>query len=277
MVIEMLPSHFQFERQKKLEREHKKKQEALTLEETKEQIVQLEQKLGNYKTEKHELFHTLKKVLYEDETRRRSKEVPHVPHPTLYMQPTVRPGVYLQHKHPQLLVQQQPPPQQAVKRPRSPSPVRTSGIPPAYYRNAPQGHSSAKFAATTSYATPTTAHGSHYTSYPGSAVGSVGGHLVREQEEAARAKQIYLAPSAQPPPRSVYSERAVAAAIQQRSLPPAAHSSVPPPASSQGFRSGSIMTGYPRYMPPNTTTGGSISSPRIAHSTQANGTSSGRY
>ena len=36
---------------------------------------QLEAQLGQHKEEKHQLFHTLKKVLYEDETRRRSKEV----------------------------------------------------------------------------------------------------------------------------------------------------------------------------------------------------------
>ena len=36
---------------------------------------QLEAQLSQHKEEKHQLFHTLKKVLYEDETRRRSKEV----------------------------------------------------------------------------------------------------------------------------------------------------------------------------------------------------------
>ena len=45
---------FQFERQKK-EREIKKKQEALTLEETKEQIAQLETKLADHKEEKHQV------------------------------------------------------------------------------------------------------------------------------------------------------------------------------------------------------------------------------
>ena len=45
-----------------MEREHKKKQEALTLEDTKEQIANLETKLTNLKEEKHQLFHTLKKV-----------------------------------------------------------------------------------------------------------------------------------------------------------------------------------------------------------------------
>ena len=86
-----------------MEREHKKKQEALSREETKDEIVKLEQKLANYKTEKHELFYSLKKVLYEDDTRRRAKEAPH---PNLYLQPTARnaPGMYKM-GHTQLLIQ----------------------------------------------------------------------------------------------------------------------------------------------------------------------------
>merc|ERR1719319_832736 len=62
----------EYERLKK-ERENKKKQEASSLEETKEQIGQLEQKLTTLKEEKHQLFLTLKKVLNEDETRRRKE------------------------------------------------------------------------------------------------------------------------------------------------------------------------------------------------------------
>ena len=96
----------QYERQKKLEREHKKKQEAQSLEETKEQITQLEKNLTNFKKDKHELFHTLKKVLFEDDTRRRSKEAPHPPQPQLYMQSAIRPphgSVYMK-PNPQLLI-----------------------------------------------------------------------------------------------------------------------------------------------------------------------------
>jgi len=160
-----LEQNAEYERQKKMEREHKKKQEALSREETKDEIVKLEQKLANYKTEKHELFYSLKKVLYEDDTRRRAKEAPH---PNLYLQPTARnaPGMYKM-GHTQLLIQpatpQQPP--AGLKRPRSPSPQR-SGIPPAYYR--PPANK------TSAYSTPNSAHSSHYTSYPGSAVVSVG-------------------------------------------------------------------------------------------------------
>ena len=57
----VLNTFFQFERQK-MEREHKKKQEALTLEETKQQIQNFETKLTQLKEEKHQLFNTLKKV-----------------------------------------------------------------------------------------------------------------------------------------------------------------------------------------------------------------------
>ncbi len=47
----------------KKEREHKKKQEALTIEETKEEIANTEARLAQLKEEKHQLFHTLKKVI----------------------------------------------------------------------------------------------------------------------------------------------------------------------------------------------------------------------
>jgi len=43
----------------------------MTLSETKEQISTLESRLSELKEEKHQLFLQLKKVLNEDETRRR--------------------------------------------------------------------------------------------------------------------------------------------------------------------------------------------------------------
>ena len=61
------------EERRKREREHRKKQEANNLEETKEQIAQLETKLSSLKEEKHQLFLTLKKVLNEDDVRRRKE------------------------------------------------------------------------------------------------------------------------------------------------------------------------------------------------------------
>lgn len=173
----------EFERQK-MEREHKKKQEALTLEETKQQIQFFETKLTQLKEEKHQHFNTLKKVLFEDEHRRRSKEV-HQPG-IQYLQPTARTpsgggghgahahgthasAMYMK-PHPQILMQGASSGQPVsassavqasvvsglsggVKRQRSPSPPRTCssgqtisvGLPTSYYRN-----TSGK------YATPTT-------------------------------------------------------------------------------------------------------------------------
>jgi len=57
----------------KRERENRKKQEQSSLEVTKEQIVQLEEKLTSLKEEKHQLFLTLKKVLNEDDVRRKKE------------------------------------------------------------------------------------------------------------------------------------------------------------------------------------------------------------
>ncbi|XP_040567707.1 uncharacterized protein [Lepeophtheirus salmonis] len=90
----------EFERQKK-ERERKKKQEKLSLEDTKEQIAQLEARLAKFKEEKHQLFHTLKKVLLEDQSRRRKPE----PHPShVYLQPTVRQSPLFMKPHPHLFM-----------------------------------------------------------------------------------------------------------------------------------------------------------------------------
>lgn len=120
------------------EREAREQQDVMTLGETREQISQLEAKLQQFKEEKHQLFLQLKKVLNEDDNRRRQlvKEsndqmiqiqslsqgmVPHQQQ-TLYIQQPQTPGRIQ-------TISQQPPPQQpptayktAVKRPRSPSP-----------------------------------------------------------------------------------------------------------------------------------------------------------
>lgn len=62
----------EYERLKK-EKEKKKMMEATSLDETKKQISQLEEKLTALKEEKHQLFLTLKKVLNEDENRKRKE------------------------------------------------------------------------------------------------------------------------------------------------------------------------------------------------------------
>jgi len=53
------------------EREQKQKQDVMTLGETKEQISALENRLRALTEEKHQLFLSLKKVLNEDDNRRR--------------------------------------------------------------------------------------------------------------------------------------------------------------------------------------------------------------
>ena len=53
------------------EREAREQQDVMTLGETREQISQLEMKLVQLKEEKHQLFLQLKKVLNEDDNRRR--------------------------------------------------------------------------------------------------------------------------------------------------------------------------------------------------------------
>lgn len=58
------------ERQRK-ERERQQKQDVMTLGETREQISHLENELSQLKDEKHQLFLQLKKVLNEDDNRRR--------------------------------------------------------------------------------------------------------------------------------------------------------------------------------------------------------------
>jgi len=137
----------------KREREHKKKQEANNLEETKEQITLLEEKLTNLKEEKHQLFLTLKKVLNEDDVRRRKESsemaVLYPQHPTgfpltghvapssnsalgsRYMQPISqgRQAVYMK---PGVPVLPPVPSAQPIRRQRTPSPTPASMHQPYY-------------------------------------------------------------------------------------------------------------------------------------------------
>ena len=193
----------EYERLKK-EREYRKKQEATSLEETKDQISDLERKLTQLKDEKHQLFLTLKKVLNEDETRRRKESdemnilygvttnppvlplTGHTPHNQhIYMNPQSRqPSHYMKPHIPGLPTAAQ------IKRQRSPSPPRAPlpTVNSAYYRSAPllgripvssvYGHPSAS-----STGAPTYAMSSSSAAYPFSVTqGS------REEER----KQVYL-------------------------------------------------------------------------------------
>ncbi|CAH0550504.1 unnamed protein product [Brassicogethes aeneus] len=114
------------ERQRK-EREAREQQDVMTLGETREQISQLEAKLTQLKEEKHQLFLQLKKVLNEDDNRRRQlvkendmnltalQTMPSaLVHQQLYISPSVPRGAPIP--------PQQPTFKATVKRPRSPSP-----------------------------------------------------------------------------------------------------------------------------------------------------------
>jgi len=149
-----LKTHIMRERQKKKqeqeqdaaierlrkERENKQKQDVMTLEETKEQISQLEQKLEQLREDKHQLFLQLKKVLNEDETRRKAREndvisMSHYQpatiqmggHPNMFMQAGPMTG-----RGPMFKICPSPqqniiPVQGTLKRARSPSPPPPSG------------------------------------------------------------------------------------------------------------------------------------------------------
>lgn len=53
------------------QRRERERQDVMTLSETKTQITELETRLAELKEEKHQLFKQLKKVLHEDDSRRR--------------------------------------------------------------------------------------------------------------------------------------------------------------------------------------------------------------
>lgn len=199
----------EYERQKK-EREHRKKQEASSLEVTKEQIVELEKKLTNLKDEKHMLFLTLKKVLNEDDSRRRRDDemygaapqhpqvLPLTGHNAInqhmFMNPQSRqPGHasahYMKPHMPGL-------PTQQVKRQRSPSPTRATinAVNSAYFRPSPLSH--ARIPAVSSvYGHPPVASSGNPTYALSSASG--GGvypfQVSQPSREEVDRKQVYLA------------------------------------------------------------------------------------
>ncbi|KAG5870984.1 hypothetical protein JTB14_013455 [Gonioctena quinquepunctata] len=117
------------------EREAREQQDVMTLGETREQISQLETKLTQLKEEKHQLFLQLKKVLNEDDNRRRQKENNENMIALQSLPPNmVHQQLYIQQQHPQQpqqsrlapMGQQQVQMQQSAfkttKRGRSPSP-----------------------------------------------------------------------------------------------------------------------------------------------------------
>ena len=254
----------EYERLKK-EREYRKKQEATSLEETKDQIAELEVKLTNLKDEKHQLFLTLKKVLNEDETRRRKETdelnilyggpqhppvlplAGHTPHNQhIYMNPQSRqPSHYLKPHIPGLPAAAQ------VKRPRTPSAPRAplAAVNSAYYRSAPlthgripvssvYGHPSASSTGAPTYALSSAAGGGY--PFPGT-------QSSREEDR----KQVYLSQPGrylqqlegvgQKPPASFAQDRDRA----RLGLPPGVSHAQAVALSAARPASGSITSGFP--------------------------------
>ncbi|XP_058684540.1 G protein pathway suppressor 2-like [Poecile atricapillus] len=61
-------------REEQERRRRKELEERMSLEETREQLLKLQEKLGALQEEKHQLFLQLKKVLHEEEKRRRKEQ-----------------------------------------------------------------------------------------------------------------------------------------------------------------------------------------------------------
>uniref|UniRef100_A0A1A9VR49 G protein pathway suppressor 2 n=1 Tax=Glossina austeni TaxID=7395 RepID=A0A1A9VR49_GLOAU len=129
------------ERQRK-EREARERQNDMTLEETRGQIVKLEQKLSELHNQKQQLFLQLKKVLNEDEIRKKQQkdsemiamqalqaQQANAPQPQVFLPP-----IRVQHHQMPMLTKTvgNPP----VKRGRSPSPTHQG-----YYKTANYGQS----------------------------------------------------------------------------------------------------------------------------------------
>ena len=282
----------EYERLKK-ERENKKKQEANTLEETKDQISVLEEKLSSLKEEKHQLFLTLKKVLNEDETRRR-KETNEMN--ILYPQPQqiyplsghIAPNnpqiakMYLQHQPHQPPMYLKPHPQSLanshqIKRQRTPSPPRSqlTAVPSAYYRSLPST-GSGRVAASSVYGHPSTVNGApiYAISSEGSGIHYPSPGSASQAREEERRQQVYLSGARYVSNIHQHIEAAVGArASSDRDrarlsmVAPAAHTQ---PLSLTTTRAGSITSGFPvrtAAYPVMTTTAHSLP-PRLAY-TQA--------
>ncbi|KAL1512734.1 hypothetical protein ABEB36_002274 [Hypothenemus hampei] len=139
------------------EREAREQQDVMTLGETREQIIELEANLQSLKEEKHQLFLQLKRVLNEDDNRRRQLQREASEQQVVQIQSLQQQGI-VPHQAQTLYIQQPPPPSRiqtlaqqvapplpqaiyktAVKRPRSPSPPPQ--VPVSLY---PQGYTTYK-------------------------------------------------------------------------------------------------------------------------------------
>ncbi|XP_042205102.1 G protein pathway suppressor 2-like isoform X5 [Homarus americanus] len=87
------------------ERENRKKQHAMTLEETREKLSQMEQDLNDLKNQKHQLFQDLKVVLNEDATRKRAQQQSYLKESELMAVHSYPHGTIPLGSHPQMLFQ----------------------------------------------------------------------------------------------------------------------------------------------------------------------------
>ncbi|KAK7105807.1 G protein pathway suppressor 2-like isoform X2 [Littorina saxatilis] len=143
-------------RKEREQRKKKEEEEALTLEQTKEQISQLEKRLDQLRSDKHQLFLQLKKVLnQEEETRRRAQLKEQSEMLSLQQQAYSQHGlgpsghpVMLQASHmssrPTLYKPVQMPVQAPMKRARSPSPPPSSSYQSNYHSDSKYPYSASK-------------------------------------------------------------------------------------------------------------------------------------
>ena len=199
----------EYERLKR-ERENKKKQDANNYEETKEQISKLEEKLTNLKEEKHQLFLTLKKVLNEDDSRRRKETsemnilypqhaapnqlafpltghmAPNNPQLTaMYLNPQQRQLAYMK---PHGGLPPPMPPAQPIKRQRTPSPPRSS----SYYRTVPITAPTGRITASSVYGHPSASASGAPIYATSGGVHFPGGASASQAREEERRQQVYL-------------------------------------------------------------------------------------
>lgn len=138
-------------RKEKEQQKKKEEEEALTLEQTREQIAQLEKKLEELRSDKHQLFLQLKKVLnQEEETRRRAQLKEQSEMLSLQQQSYpqhIGPSghtVMLQPSHMSSRPTLYKPVQGALKRTRSPSPPPSSSYQGSYHSDSKYSYSAAK-------------------------------------------------------------------------------------------------------------------------------------
>ncbi|XP_063598753.1 G protein pathway suppressor 2-like isoform X1 [Penaeus indicus] len=202
------------------ERENRKKQHAMTLEETRDTIVKMEQGLTDLKNQKHQLFQDLKVVLNEDATRKRAQQqqnylkesemmvppyphgIPMTGHPQMLFQSNLVPGRSTLPLHPYKVPQPQPQPlipPGSMKRSRTPSPPPQPGYQqiPYNFKNL-SGHPPPSVPVSLPTTKAGTASSVYVTGQAPYYHGSSQAHSSSSQYQASSQTAAYL-PSAAPP------------------------------------------------------------------------------